>query len=64
VSHAIAQAGQPGAGPLAQALASGERVAKLRVLHDAGQLGAVDPLLPGPGTAQRKCFDKLRTEEN
>jgi HD-like signal output (HDOD) protein len=64
VSHAIAQAGQPGAGPLAQALATGERVAKLRVLHDAGRLGAADPLLQGLDAAQRKCFDKLRTEED
>jgi HD-like signal output (HDOD) protein len=64
ISHAIAQAGQPGAGALAQAVASGDRVAKLRVLADAAVLAAGDPLLEGLHGAQRKCFDKLAMKED
>jgi HD-like signal output (HDOD) protein len=65
VAAAIEQAGEPGAPPLAQALAQGDRLAKLRMLVDGGALGAADPLVAdGMDALQRSCFDKLRTEEN
>ena len=65
VADAIEQAGEPGAPPLAQALAQGDRLAKLRVLLDAGAIAADHPdLARGMSTRQRSCFDQLRTEEN
>jgi HD-like signal output (HDOD) protein len=65
VSHAIAQAGAPGAPPLAQALALGDQLAKLRVLVDAGVYAADDPFVTRRLDASlRKCFDKLRSEED
>jgi HD-like signal output (HDOD) protein len=64
VIHAIAQAGQAGAGPLPAALAQGDLLARLRVLLDAGVLAPDDQLLRGLAPAQRRCFDKLRIEEN
>jgi HD-like signal output (HDOD) protein len=63
VSHAIAQAGQPGASALAQALAQGDQLARLRVLADAGLVDEGEQLQT-LGPRERKCFDKLRTEEN
>jgi HD-like signal output (HDOD) protein len=63
VSHAIAQSGQPGAGPLPQALAQGDLLAKLRVLVDAGLLDEGEQL-QALGPREGKCFDKIRTEEN
>jgi HD-like signal output (HDOD) protein len=64
VAHAIAQSGRPGASALAQALAQGDLLARLRVLLDAGLLDAGDQPLQALGPRERKCFDKLRTEEN
>lgn len=67
VAAAIEQAGQAGAAgaPLAQALAQGDRLAKLRLLVDAGALAIDDPGVADDMDAfQRSCFDKLRTEEN
>lgn len=65
VAAAIEQAGATGAPPLAQALAQGDRLAKLRLLLDAGVLAADDPAIQhGMSALQRSCFDKLRTEEN
>jgi HD-like signal output (HDOD) protein len=65
VAAAIEQAGEPGAPPLAQALAQGDRLAKLRLLLDAGAIAADHPhLAHGMSALQRSCFDQLRTEEN
>jgi HD-like signal output (HDOD) protein len=64
VVHAIAQAGQAGTGALPAALSHGDLLAKLRVLLDAGMLAPGDPLLQGLTPGQRRCFDKLRIEEN
>jgi HD-like signal output (HDOD) protein len=64
VSHAVAQSGQPGANPLAQALARGDHLARLRVLLDAGQLAHDDAQLAALDPREAKCFDKLRSEEN
>lgn len=65
VAAAIEQAGQAGAAPLAQALAQGDRLAKLRLLVDAGAIAIDDPNVEdGMDAVQRSCFDKLRTEEN
>jgi HD-like signal output (HDOD) protein len=64
VVHAIAQAGRGDAGPLPTALAQGDLLARLRVLQDAGMLAEGGALLHGLTPAQRRCFDKLRIEEN
>lgn len=62
VSQAILQAGQDGATPLAQALHEGDRLAKLRVLFDAGAEGAPESAA-ALQDAQRRIFDKLRSAE-
>ncbi|QJE01927.1 HDOD domain-containing protein [Massilia forsythiae] len=60
VAEAIAAAGQPGAAHLAQALAQGDRIAKLRMLVDAHVLGENDALVSdGLSSFQRRCFGKL-----
>jgi len=60
VVDAIAQAGAPGASSLAQALAQGDRIAKLRLLIDAGKLPEDDPLVTeGLNGYQRRCLGKL-----
>jgi HD-like signal output (HDOD) protein len=64
VSHAIAHTREPGADPLAQALARGDYLARLRVLMDAGQLAPDDAQLAALDAREAKCFDKLRSEEN
>jgi HD-like signal output (HDOD) protein len=65
VASAITQAGLAGAPPLAQALATGDMLAKLRLLVDAGEYDADDPfVLQGLDAAQVKCFDKLRSEDD
>jgi HD-like signal output (HDOD) protein len=64
VVHAIAQAGRGDAGPLPTALAQGDLLARLRVLQDAGMLAEGGALPQGLAPAQRRCFDKLRIEEN
>jgi HD-like signal output (HDOD) protein len=64
VVHAIAQAGRGDAGPLPTALAQGDLLARLRVLRDAGMLAEGGALPQGLTPAQRRCFDKLRIEEN
>jgi HD-like signal output (HDOD) protein len=64
VSGAIADAGRPGAPPLAQVLALADRLATLRVLVDAGRLAADDPIvLQGLDPAAAACFEKLSNEE-
>lgn len=62
VAQAILQAGQPDATPLAQALHEGDRLAKLRVLCDAGSADAtaLAATLSGP---QAHIFDKLRPNQ-
>jgi HD-like signal output (HDOD) protein len=60
VAAAIAHAGEPGADHLAEALAQGDRIAKLRVLIDAGALSEDDSLVgEGLDNFQRRCLGKL-----
>ena len=61
VAAAIEGAGRPDADGLAQALAYGDQIAKLRMMVDAGQLapGIADAM----GPAARDVFDKIKTEE-
>jgi len=64
VAAAIEAAGQMDAGPLAQALALGGRLAKLRMLADAGQFPHDDPfVVDGMSEAALAVFEKLRDEE-
>ncbi|MFL6675905.1 MAG: HDOD domain-containing protein [Massilia sp.] len=60
VAGAIAQAGDPGDSKLAQALALGDRIAKLRLLIDGGALAADDTFVTeGLDAFQRRCLGKL-----
>lgn len=60
VVGAIAHAGTPEADQLAEALALGDRIAKLRVLIDAGVLQEDDSLVTdGLDNFQRRCLGKL-----
>jgi len=64
VSAAIAGAGAPGASVLAQALAQGDRIAKLRMLVDAHVLDEDDALVAdGLTSFQRRCLGKLANLE-
>jgi HD-like signal output (HDOD) protein len=64
VAAAIEAAGRPDASPLAQALALGDRLAKLRMLVDAVQLAPDDRfVVDGMSEAARAVFDKLQDEE-
>jgi HD-like signal output (HDOD) protein len=64
VAAAIEGAGEADAQPLAQALALGGRLAKLRMLADAGQFPHDDPfVVDGMSEAALGVFDKLRDEE-
>lgn len=63
VTAAIGAAGS-GATPLAQALALGDRLAKLRLLVDGALFEADDPFVTGGlSQAALDCFDKLEDEE-
>jgi HD-like signal output (HDOD) protein len=65
VTGAIEFAGQPQSPPLAQALALGDRVSKLRMLVDASEFAADDPFVAdGLGKAALACFDKLQDEDD
>ncbi|MGJ7917929.1 HDOD domain-containing protein [Massilia sp. LXY-6] len=60
VVNAIAHAGAPGSDHLAEALGLGDRIAKLRLLIDAGVLGEDDKLVAdGLDNFQRRCLGKL-----
>ena len=60
VVEAIAHAGEPGAPHLAQALAQGDRIAKLRLLLDAEVIDEDDSLITqGLNGFQRRCLGKL-----
>jgi HD-like signal output (HDOD) protein len=60
VAEAIGHAGEPGPDPLAQALAQGDRIAKLRLLIDAAVLPEDDSLVSeGLDNFQRRCLGKL-----
>lgn len=62
VAAAIEQSGQPDASGLAQALAYGDQVAKLRMMVDAGRL---DPAVADAmGPAARDVFDKIKNEDD
>lgn len=63
VSMAILQAGQFEAPPLAQALRLGDRLARLRMLLDAGAEGASGAAAALPGE-EKRIFDKLRKGED
>jgi HD-like signal output (HDOD) protein len=64
VADAIARAGQPDGSSLAQALAQGDHIAKLRLLIDAGQFAEDDPLvIEGLNGYQRRCLGKLSNLE-
>jgi HD-like signal output (HDOD) protein len=63
VSSAIAQAGLPGAQPLAQVLALGETLSKLRLMVDEEVYAEDAPVLQGFNAFQLRCFEKLRTED-
>lgn len=64
VCEAIGAAGQSGAPPLAQALALGDRLAKLRMLVDAAELDAGDAFVTGGlGEQALAVFEKLRDDE-
>ncbi|MBD8533109.1 MULTISPECIES: HDOD domain-containing protein [unclassified Massilia] len=64
VVEAIAGAGQPDAPPLAQALALGDRLARLRMLVDAAKFADDDPfVVAGLDDKALAVFDKLRDEE-
>lgn len=63
VTGAIMEAGQPGAAPVAQTLALGDRLSKLRMLVDAIRFTADDPfVVNGLDAAALACFDKLQDE--
>jgi HD-like signal output (HDOD) protein len=60
VANAIAQAGDPGESTLAQALALGDRIAKLRLLIDSNVLAEDDVFVTeGLDDFQRRCLGKL-----
>jgi len=60
VVEAIEQAGDPDGSHLAQALAQGDRIAKLRLLLDAEVIYDDDPLVArGLNGFQRRCLGKL-----
>jgi HD-like signal output (HDOD) protein len=60
VADAIGHADQPGQDQLAQALAQGDRIAKLRLMIDAGILPEDDGLVTeGLDNFQRRCLGKL-----
>jgi HD-like signal output (HDOD) protein len=60
VADAIADAGDPGDSKLAQALALGDRIAKVRLLIDGGVVGADEPFATqGLDGFARRCLGKL-----
>jgi len=60
VAEAISRAGEPDGSPLAQALGQGDRIAKLRILIDAGVVEEDDALVAeGLNGFQRRCLGKL-----
>jgi HD-like signal output (HDOD) protein len=64
VADAIAGVGSPDAGPLSQALALGDRIAKLRLLLDAHVIDEDDSLVTeGLDNFQRRCLGKLANIE-
>jgi HD-like signal output (HDOD) protein len=64
VAAAIEAAGQADPPPLAAALALGGRLARLRMLADAGQFPHDDPfVVDGMSEAALAVFEKLRDEE-
>ena len=65
VAEAISQAGEPDGSPLAQALGQGDRIAKLRILIDAGLVGEDDALVnEALNGFQRRCLGKLSNLES
>jgi HD-like signal output (HDOD) protein len=65
VVSAIAQTGHPGMSALPRTLALADRIAKLRMLADAGQLDMEDPAtLAGLDEAMLVCFSQLSAEQD
>ena len=62
IGAAILRAGRAGAPPLAEALVRADRLAKLRLLHDAGALRPNDALLAGLDGALAQAFARLAPE--
>ena len=64
VAGAILEKESANASPLARVLATSDRLAKLRLLEDAGAVSADDPLLSAiVGTRLRPCYDRLRPNQ-
>ncbi|MDN4060916.1 HDOD domain-containing protein [Massilia sp. YIM B02769] len=60
VAGAILEGSRADATPLAQVLATGDRLAKLRLLVDAGAMAPDDPAVAAiVGTRLRPCYDRL-----
>jgi HD-like signal output (HDOD) protein len=65
VATAIAQSGLPGGPALARVLTRADRISKLRMLVDAGQLEADSPfVLRSMDAATKIVFEQLRSEDN
>jgi HD-like signal output (HDOD) protein len=62
VCGAIVDAGEPGASPMAQVLALADHIGMLRMLADAGVIGADHPSVLALGPDALAAFDKLSTE--
>ncbi len=64
VADAIATAGHPGMAALPRTLALADRIGKLRMLVDAGQLDTEDPaVLAGLDEAMLVCFSRLNVDQ-
>ncbi|MFK3737908.1 HDOD domain-containing protein [Massilia sp. TN1-12] len=64
IAAAIVRAGRPATQPLAAALGEADRVARLRLLLDAGLLAPGDPLLAGLGAASTRVLERLGADES
>lgn len=65
VATAIAQSGLPGGPALARVLTRADRISKLAMLVDAGQLDVNSPFVQrSMDSATRIVFDQLRSEDN
>ncbi len=65
VATAVAHAGHPSLSGLVRALASADRLAKLRMLADAGQLGLDnDAVMASLDPAMQACFVKLSVDQH
>jgi HD-like signal output (HDOD) protein len=63
IGAAILRAGRAGTQPLAEALGQADRVARLRLLADAGLLAPDDARLAALAPAAARVFERLRADE-